>query len=84
MHQQTIGLNRSLVLSAIHAIEEWEKWSNVVPQGAARALNFSLIRLTKGLVKAWRLYLIEQGSSQTNGNTQGHDALPPPNNGTPS
>lgn len=63
MRPETYELNKSLVLSALSNIEAWERWADAVPTGAAKALNLSLIRLVKGLVKAWRLFLQEQNAS---------------------
>ena len=64
MHPETTKLNRALVLSALQNIEAWERWANTVPSGASQKLNLSLIRLTKGLVKAWRAFLIDESQPQ--------------------
>ena len=63
MKPETYELNKSLVLSAISNIEAWEKWADAVPEGAAKVFNLSLIRLVKGLVKAWRIWLSAQSKS---------------------
>ena len=64
MHPETTKLNRTLISSALQNIEAWERWANTVPMGASKDLNLSLIRLTKGLVKGWRKFLIDEEQSQ--------------------
>ncbi len=66
MHPETLRFNQRLVISALGNIEAWEQWTEKVPTGQAKALNLSLIRLVKGLVKAWRLYLAELRQQQLN------------------
>jgi hypothetical protein len=75
MNAATVELNRSLILSAMAAIEAWDRWIGIVPTGPAQAANQSLIRLLKGCIKAWRLWLIEHGQSQLN--TAGSPSRPP-------
>lgn len=65
MRPETVTLNQRLILSALSDIEAWERWAEVVPTGPAKVLNLSLIRLVKGLVKAWRMYLVELRQEQT-------------------
>lgn len=64
MNQVTRELNKTLILSALADIEAWERWAALVPTGPAKVANLSLIRLLKGCVKAWRLWLIETEQSQ--------------------
>ena len=64
MHPETTKLNRALVLSTQQNIEAWERWANAVPTGTSKDLNLSLIRLTKGLIKAWRKFLIDESQPQ--------------------
>lgn len=59
MKQATREFNQKLVLASLQAIQDWETWTNAVTSGAVLAMNLSLIRLSKGLIKAWRTYLIE-------------------------
>jgi hypothetical protein len=59
MRHETYEFNRALILSVLVCIEAWEKWIGYLSIGAVKTLNLSLIRLVKGLVKAWRLYLSE-------------------------
>ena len=65
MNQATTKFNQRLILSALNNIADWEEWTEAVPQGSAKTLNLSLIRLTKGLVKGWRIYLGEQGQQHS-------------------
>jgi hypothetical protein len=65
MRPETLSLNQSLILGAIEGIEHWEHWAEIVPRGPTKTLNQQLIRLSKGLVKAWRQFLVEH---QRNGN----------------
>lgn len=62
MRVETVRLNQTLVLSALEAIEHWETWANTVPRGATKALNLQLIRLSKGLTKAYRVFLLERSA----------------------
>jgi hypothetical protein len=65
MRPETLSLNQTLVLSAMEAIESWEHWANIVPRGATKTLNQQLIRLSKGLIKAVRIFLIENQHNQS-------------------
>jgi hypothetical protein len=76
MRNETIDLNKALITSAVADIDAWERWTELVPSGPARAFNLSLIRLTKGLVKAWRIYLLEQGQHTTIGSSLPHGQSP--------
>lgn len=76
MHPETYNLNKTLVLSALANIKTWEEWANIVPRGKAKALNLSLIRLVKGLVKAWRVYLAEQGHNHKASSRRTPTSLP--------
>lgn len=60
MRKETVELIQRLILSGMNNIEAWEKWADVVPVGAAAKMHQSLIRLGKGMIKAVRLFLIEQ------------------------
>lgn len=60
MKAETRAFNQHIVLSLMEGIEHWEKWTNAVPTGATKVLNQQLIRLSKGLVKAYRQFLIEK------------------------
>ena len=64
MRSETYELSKTTILSAITTIAAWEKWAQAVPRGPAKILNLSLIRLVKGLVKAWRIYLSDLGLEQ--------------------
>ena len=64
MKSETYELNKTLVLSALDSIAAWEQWATILPDGAKKTLNLSLIRLTKGLVKAWRIFLSDTGATK--------------------
>lgn len=59
MHPATINLNQTIVLTLMEMLEHWERWAEVVPRGATKALNQQLIRLSKGLIKAYRTFLVD-------------------------
>ena len=60
LHPKTVKLSQDVILSAYNHIETWEDWAETVPRPTVKALNTSLIRLTKGMLKAWRTFLIEE------------------------
>jgi hypothetical protein len=62
MSPETYNLNKKLITNAMASIEAWESWTEALPEGSKKALNLSLIRLLKGQVKAWRVYLSENFS----------------------
>lgn len=59
MRPEVFQLNQTLILGVLEAIEHWQTWTNVATHGATKLLNLQLIRLSKGLVKAWRVWLFE-------------------------
>ena len=61
MDQATKTLNKVLIISCMEAVDAWEQWNSLVPTGATKAMNSALIRLSKGAIKAWRLFLIDKG-----------------------
>jgi hypothetical protein len=63
MKAETYELNKTLILSAMANIDAWEKWTEAALSGSVKTLNLSLIRLTKGLVKAWRVFVSDQTQS---------------------
>jgi hypothetical protein len=54
MRPETTKLIQHLILSAMSNIEAWERWAGIVPTGASYEMHQSLIRLSKGMVKAGR------------------------------
>lgn len=59
MNAATDRLNQRLIVSAYKAIEAWEEWVAAGLPEPWKTFNVSCIRLTKGIVKAWRLLLVE-------------------------
>ena len=64
MKAETLKFNQSIVLSLMETLEHWEAWINRVPHGTTKLLNQQLLRLSKGLVKAYRTFLIELQQNQ--------------------
>ena len=73
MHPETRELIQRLILSAVSNIEAWEHWAEIVPIGPAQKMHQSLIRLVKGMIKAFRLRLLEDQN-----HIQSSRVIPPP------
>ena len=64
MTPDAVEFHKRLILLALDATHAWERYNESLA-GAEFALNASLLRLVKGCVKAWRLFLIETQPEHT-------------------
>ena len=58
MTPEAVEFHKALVLLALDAARAWERYNESLA-GADLALHGSLLRLAKGIVKAWRTWLVQ-------------------------
>jgi len=58
MTPDAVEFHKRLILLALDATHAWERYNESLA-GAEFALNASLLRLAKGMIKAWRTWLID-------------------------
>ena len=59
MHPFSRRLQQRLVLLSLQAVEDWDVWIEALIDGPRKRLHEAAARSVKGLIKAWRNYLIE-------------------------
>lgn len=59
MHPFSRRLQQRLVLLSLQAVEDWDAWIEALVDCPRKRLHEAAARSVKGLIKAWRNYLIE-------------------------
>ena len=65
MNPARLNFHQKSILLAMEFIDSWQKWIDAESSGPIRSLHVIMIRASKGIVKAWRGYLVEVTADPT-------------------
>ena len=59
LHPEIRALNQNLILAFIACLDSFERYNDSCIPTPEKGLKIAIIRFGRGLIKAWRIYLIE-------------------------